>query len=135
MNVCTLIGRLTADPDLKYTSGQNQIAIATFTLAVDRMVKAGQQKQADFIRIKVFGKTAENCDRFLSKGSKCGVIGSIQTGDYEKEGRKIYYTEVIARNVEFLDSRGERNDSLENVQPPQLPDSGFQEISDEDIPW
>jgi single-strand DNA-binding protein len=135
MNVCTLIGRLTSDPDLKYTSGQNQIAIATFTLAVDRMVKAGQQKQADFIRIKVFGKTAENCDRFLSKGSKCGVIGSIQTGDYEKEGRKIYYTEVVARNVEFLDSRGERNDSLENVQPPQLPDSGFQEISDEDIPW
>lgn len=135
MNVCTLIGRLTSDPDLKYTSGQNQIAIATFTLAVDRMVKAGQQKQADFIRIKVFGKTAENCDRFLSKGSKCGVIGSIQTGDYEKEGRKIYYTEVIARNVEFLDSRGERNDFVENVQPPQLPDSGFQEISDEDIPW
>ena len=125
MNVCTLIGRLTSDPDLKYTSGQNQIAIATFTLAVDRMVKAGQQKQADFIRIKVFGKTAENCDRFLSKGSKCGVIGSIQTGDYEKE--------VIARNVEFLDSRGERNDFVENVQPPQLP--GFQEISDEDIPW
>lgn len=135
MNVCTLIGRLTSDPDLKYTSGQNQIAIATFTLAVDRMVKAGQQKQADFIRIKVFGKTAENCDRFLSKGSKCGVIGSIQTEDYEKEGRKIYYTEVIARNVEFLDSRGKRNDSIENVQPPQLPDSGFQEISDEDIPW
>lgn len=97
MNSVNLIGGLTRDPEVKYTSGAEPIAVCTFTVAIIRM-KDG----ADFPRIKCFGKTAESCGKYLAKGSKVGIVGRIQTGSYEKDGQKFYTTDVIADRVEFL---------------------------------
>jgi single-strand DNA-binding protein len=102
MNNVVLIGRLTKDPDVRYT--QDQMAIANFTLAVDRQVQAGKEKQADFIRITVFGKQAESCEKYLAKGRMVGIQGSLRTGSYQsKDGATVYTTEVAAYRVEFLD--------------------------------
>ena len=108
MNEVVLIGRLTRDPEIRYTN--SQMAICTFTLAVDRPFSRNRQEggqTADFIRITVFDRQAENCSRYLSKGSQAAVQGRIQTGSYvNKEGRTVYTTDVVANRVEFLGSRG-----------------------------
>lgn len=136
MNSVVLIGRLTKDPELRYTTGSNQMAVANFTLAVDRVVKQGQDKQADFIRITVFGKQAENCDRYLAKGNKAAVQGRIQTGSYtDRDGKTVYTTDVIADRVEFIGNsqnsgRSENRASENNAIP-----EGFQAVSDDDIPF
>ena len=102
MNNVTLIGRLTADPVLRYT--QSNMAVASFTLAVDRQVKKDEEKDADFIRINVFGRQAENCDRYLAKGYRACIEGRIHTGSYKnKNGDTVYTTDVVANHVEFLD--------------------------------
>jgi single-strand DNA-binding protein len=101
MNSVILIGRLTKDPELRYIP-ESQNAVATFTLAVDRPF--AKEKQADFIRIVVYGKQAENCERFLTKGKLTAVQGRIQPGSYKnKEGATVYTTDVIADRVEFLE--------------------------------
>ena len=101
MNSVILIGNLARDPELRYSTGMNQTAICRFTIAVNDGY--GERERTSFIPIVVFGKSAENCDRFLSKGRKVAVNGRIQTGSYtNKEGNKVYTTEVIANNVEFL---------------------------------
>ena len=107
MNSVILIGNLTRDPELRYSTGMNQTAICRFTVAVNdrkRNQQTGEwEDNASFIPIVVFGKQAENCDRYLAKGRKVAVSGRIQTGSYtNKEGNKVYTTEVIANNVEFL---------------------------------
>ena len=103
MNSVVLIGRLTRDPEIRYTSG-TQMAVATFTVAIDRPVRAGGEKQTDFPRITVFGKQAENCERYLAKGRLVGVQGRIQTGSYQnKDGVTVYTTDVVADRVEFLE--------------------------------
>ncbi len=102
MNVVVLIGRLTRDPELRYT--QNQDAVCTFTLAVDNPYS--KDSKADFIRITVFGKQAENCSRYLAKGSQAGVEGRIRTGSYQnKNGDTVYTTDVYANRVQFLGGR------------------------------
>lgn len=107
MNEVVLIGRLARDPEIRYTA--SQMAICTFTLAVDRPFSRNRQEgaqTADFIRITVFDRQAENCSRYLSKGSQAAVQGRIQTGSYvNKEGRTVYTTDVVANRVEFLGSR------------------------------
>lgn len=101
MNSVVLIGRLANDPELSYTPN-NQTAVCRFTLAVNRMRK---EDGADFIRITVWGKQAENCDRYLSKGRQAAIHGRIQTGSYtNRDGAKVYTTEVVASSVEFLGS-------------------------------
>ena len=97
MNRVELIGRLTRDPELRYTNDQK--AVCKFTLAVNRN---GKDAGADFIRIQVWDKSAENCEKYLSKGSMVGVEGRITTSQYEKEGKKQTMTEVRADRVEFL---------------------------------
>jgi single-strand DNA-binding protein len=137
MNNVILIGRLTKDPELKYTTGQEQTAIANFTLAVDRPRKQGQEKQADFIRITVFGRQAENCDKYLAKGRQAAVSGRIQTGSYvNKDGQTVYTTDVIANSVEFLSSgqSAQGNQSTQNSQQTAIPE-GFSAISDDDVPF
>lgn len=103
MNRVILTGRLTRDVELRYTA--QGMAVANFTLAVDR-VKKDDERKADFPRVTVFGKTAENVERYLSKGSLVGIEGSITTGQYtDKNGSVIYTTDVIADRVEFLEKR------------------------------
>lgn len=131
MNNVILIGRLTKDPELRYTAG-TQMAVATFTVAIDRPVKAGSEKQTDFPRVTVFGKTAENCEKFLTKGRLVGVQGRLQTGSYtNKDGVTVYTTDVAADRVEFLEwgDRPKSNMPAENIEP-----SGFAYI-DDDIPF
>lgn len=103
MNQVWLIGRLTRDPDLRYT--ESNLAVARFSVAVDRMPgRDGQDKGTDFPNVVVFGRQAENCNQYLSKGRKVSILGRIQTGSYtNKEGKKVYTTDVVANRVEFLD--------------------------------
>lgn len=111
MNICSLIGRLTADPKMSYIGG-SQMAICKFTLAVDRN---GKDKGADFPRVTVFGKQAESCEKYLAKGRQVGIVGRIQTGGYEKsDGTKVYTTDVIADRVEFL-SGGEKREAQTSI--------------------
>ena len=105
MNHVVLIGRLTKRPEVRYTG--NEMAIARFSLAVDRYSK--EEKKADFINIVVFGKQAENCERYLDKGRQVAVQGRIQTGSYKTQtGETRYTTDVVADRVEFL-SGGDRS--------------------------
>ena len=128
-NLVFLIGRLTRDPEVRYTSS-TQTAVCQFTLAIDRPVKAGAEKQTDFPRVTVFGKQAENCERFLSKGRLVGVQGRLQTGSYtDKNGNTVYTTDVVADRVEFLE-RAEKSEAREAEPVPQ----GFAAV-DEDIPF
>jgi len=112
MNVVMVIGRLVRDPELKYANSGT--AIGNFTVAVDRYAKAGEEKKADFIKVVCFGKTSENVAKFLSKGSECAVEGSIQTGSYEKDGRTVYTTEVLANRVQFIGGKAQ-NGSVSEV--------------------
>ena len=101
MNSIILIGRLTKDPDLRYTQAGK--AVCSFTLAVDRPY-SGDKKEADFINIVVWNKVGENCAQYLSKGRKVAVQGRLQIRSYEDDkGYKKYITEVVANSVEFLD--------------------------------
>ena len=131
-NLVFLIGRLTKDPEVRYTSG-TQMAVCTFTLAIDRPVKAGAEKQTAFPRVTVFGKQAENCERFLAKGRLVGVQGRLQTGSYtNRDGATVYTTDVVADRVEFLE-RAEKSEAREAEPVPQ----GFAAVdeSEFDIPF
>jgi single-strand DNA-binding protein len=102
MNSVVLIGRLARDPELSYTSN-SQTPMCRFTLAVDRPRRNGEDAGADFLRVVVFGRQAETCDRYLSKGRQAAVHGRIETGSYKnREGVTVYTTDIIADRVEFL---------------------------------
>lgn len=104
MNTVQLVGRLTRDPDVKYTDGGS--TIARFTLACDRRFKREGEDNADFISGVAFGKTAEFIEKYFVKGQRMGLNGRIQTGSYtNQEGTKVYTTDVIAENVEFVESK------------------------------
>ena len=106
MNSVILIGRLARDPELSYTPN-TQTAVCKFTLAVDRPRRQGEDQGADFLRITVFGRQAETCDRYLSKGRQAAVHGRIETGSYKnREGVTVYTTDIIADRVEFLGGSG-----------------------------
>lgn len=108
MNSVQLLGRLARDPEVRYTDGG--ATIASFTLAVDRRFKQENGETADFISCKAFGKTAEFIEKYFGKGKKLALNGRIQTGSYtNKEGAKVYTTEVIVENVEFVESKGAEN--------------------------
>lgn len=103
MNSVMLIGRLTRDPEVRYTSG-SQMAVANFTLAIDRPARQGEERKADFPRVVVFGRQAETCEKYLAKGRLVAVEGRIQTGSYQnRNGDTVYTTDVVASRVEFLE--------------------------------
>ena len=150
MNSVVLIGRLTRDPEIRYIS-ESQMAVATFTVTIDRPVRSGQEKKTDFPRVTVFGRQAENCERFLAKGRLVGVQGRIQTGSYtNKDGVTVYTTDVVADRVEFLEwgdrnegGGGYQNQGRSQQQPSRqepadsdmgVPE-GFQALQDDDIPF
>jgi len=133
MNNVVLIGRLTKAPEVRYTP-DSQMAVASFTLAIDRPTQKDKEKQTDFPRVTVFGKSAENCERFLDKGRLVGVQGRIQTGSYKnKEGVTVYVTDVVADRVEFLEW-GDKEDKPKEKQDSQIPE-GFSAVDDTDIPF
>ncbi len=136
MNKSILIGRLTKDPELTYTN--TGTAIARFSLAVDRQTK---DKGADFINIVVFNKQAENCNKYLHKGQKTAIEGHIHTGSYDKDGRKVYTTEVVADRVEFIEWANDDNNNQATMNSGQATQSNepswmdsFSEAED-DIPF
>lgn len=140
INISIIIGRLTRDPDLRYIPNSNT-AVTKFNVAVDRGLSKEKKAEAeqkgyptaDFINVTVWGKMAENCANFLSKGRLVGIQGRIQTGKYDdKDGKTIYTTEVVASNVEFLewgDKKQETNQGLNDIP------SGFQPSDNDDIPF
>lgn len=144
MNSVILIGRLARDPELSYTPN-TQTAVGRFTIAVDRPRRDGEDQGADFIRITVWGRQAETCDRYLSKGRQVAVHGRIQTGSYkDRNGETVYTTDVVADRVEFLGSAGGENSASggRNQQngttaqsAPQNGDFGGFTTMDEDVPW
>ena len=143
MNLAIIIGNLTKDPELKYSTGQNQTAVCKFSVAVTDGY--GDKEQTSYIPVVVFGKQGENCERFLAKGSKTCVRGRIQTGSYtNKEGRKVYTTDLIADKVEFLSHKdnGERQQPAQQHVQEQMPEPvqemmpvGFEAVTEEDIPF
>jgi len=116
MNKVFLVGRLTRDPELRYT-GSN-LATMRCAIAVDRQfVREGEERGADFINIVAFGNRAETMSKYLTKGSQIAIDGRIQTGSFDgQDGKKVYTTDVIVENFQFLDSKGSRN--MDNVDMP-----------------
>lgn len=120
MNKVTLMGRLTRDPEIRYTS-QNNILVCQFTLAVNRPFAKDGQVDVDFINIVAWNKTGEFCSKYFVKGQKVAVCGKLQTRNYEdKDKKKVYVTEVIAEEVYFADSKKDNGTSNQDV-PTDLP--------------
>lgn len=113
MNKAILIGRLTRDPEVRYTQGENAMAIARFTLAVDRRFKkSGDTQEADFIGCVAFGKQAEFVEKYFRQGMKMVLSGRIQTGSYtNKDGVKVYTTDVVADDIEFAESKNSNSEA------------------------
>lgn len=138
MNKTILIGRLTKDPELRYTP--NGIAVANFTIAVNRPFAKEGDQQADFINCVVWRRLAENLANYQRKGNQIAVEGRIQTRSYEnQEGKRVYVTEVVADNIQYLDSKNSEkstqqqridvmNEQIEKVAEPA-------DINDEDLPF
>lgn len=106
MNKVILIGRLCADPEVRYSQNQNQTAVARYRLAVDRRFKREGEQTADFISCVTFGKVAEFAEKYLLQGTKIAITGRIQTGSYtNKDGQKIYTTDIVVEEQEFAESK------------------------------
>lgn len=137
MNKANLLGRLTRDPEIRYSQGNDQMAIARYTLAVDRRFKRDGEQAADFISCVAFGKAAEFTEKYLKKGTKIAVTGRIQTGSYtNRDGQKVYTTDVVIEEQEFAESKAAA--SGENEQPSSCDPQGFMSIPDgieDDLPF
>ena len=150
MNSVSLIGRLTRDPDVRY-GNESQTAVARFSIAIDRMPGRNGEKQTDFPNIVCFGKTAELVEKYMTKGRLVVITGRLQTGSYtNKDGQKVFTTDVVADRVEFLD-RGDRQENSgfgggsnygggNYAQPAPAPaqssaPEGFTALTDDDIPF
>lgn len=144
MNKVILMGRLTRDPEVRYSSGDNATAVARYSIAVDRRFKKpGDEQTADFINCVVFGKGAEFAEKYLHKGTKIVVTGRIQTGSYtNKDGVKVYTTDVVVEEQEFAESKSAAENNgfaASNAQPaPSAAPDGFMKIPDgidEELPF
>lgn len=124
MNKVILMGRLARDPEVRYTQGEQAMAVARYTLAVDRRGK-NQENSADFIQCVAFGKAGEFAERYLHKGTKIVLTGRIQTGSYtNKEGQRIYTTDVVAEDQEFAEGKNAESGGTYSNQPAPAPQSG-----------
>lgn len=136
MNRVILMGRLTRDPEVRYTSGENSMAVARYTLAIDRAIKKQGEQSADFINCVAFSKAAEFAEKYFRQGMRVLVSGRIQTGSYtNKEGQKVYTTEVIIDTQEFADSKGASDGSSSyqastRPSPSSASTDGFMNIPD-----
>ena len=133
MNKVILMGRLTRDPDVRYSAGEKQMSIARYTLAVDRRFKRDGEPDADFIGCVAFGKSAEFAEKYLKQGTKVCVTGRIQTGSYtNKDGVKVYTTDVVIEDCEFAESKNaSANSGFSQARPePEAAGDGFMNIPD-----
>jgi len=148
MNKVILMGRLTRDPEVRYSQGANSLAIARYTLAVDRRFRREGEATADFIGCVAFGKQAEFAERYLRQGVKIAVTGRIQTGSYtNRDGQKVYTTDVVVEEQEFAESKGNAdvnrgNSGFQTAAPAPAPafdaGDGFMNIPDgidEELPF
>lgn len=146
MNKVILMGRLTRDAEVRYSQGDNSLAIARFSLAVDRRYKKdGEEQTADFISCVAFGKTGEFLEKFGHKGTKFVIEGRIQTGSYtNKDGQKVYTTDVVVENAEFAESKSAASGNAggfapaDRPAPSQAAGDGFMNIPDgldEELPF
>ena len=137
MNKVILMGRLTRDPEVRYT--QSNTAVASFSIAVNRrFVKQGEERKADFINIVAWNQTAEFVSKYFKKGQQVGIIGRIQTRNYDDaDGKKVYVTEVVAEEVYFADSRrdGDAAAMFSDNAADAVDDSEFQVTSGDDLPF
>lgn len=148
MNKAMLIGRLTRDPEIRYSQGENSTAVARFTLAVDRRFKRAGDQDADFIGCVCFGKQAEFVEKYFRQGMKMVAVGRIQTGSYtNRDGQKVYTTDVVVEEIEFAESKsnnsasGYQNSGNQNdfkPEPSSAMGDGFMNIPDgidEELPF
>ena len=149
MNKVILMGRLTRDPEVRYSAGENALAIARYTLAVDRRFRRDGEASADFIQCVSFGRTAEFAEKYFRQGLKIAVTGRIQTGSYtNRDGQKVYTTEVVVEEQEFAESKaaaanynGNRDgyqQAPSRPEPTQAAGDGFMNIPDaieEELPF
>lgn len=149
MNKVILMGRLTRDPEVRYSQGDNATAIAKFTLAVERRIKRDNEASADYINCVSFGKSAEFAEKYFHKGTKIVIVGRIQTGSYtNKDGQKVYTTNIVIEEQDFAESKvasqqnnqaGEqsRSSSQQRQQPKAQEESdGFMSADDgEELPF
>ncbi len=147
MNKVVLMGRLTKDPSVRYSQGDNPLAVARFTLAVDRRFRrqseGGDDQTADFISCVAFGKQGEFVEKYAHKGTKFALSGRIQTGRYtNKDGQTVYTTDVVVEEIEFAESKGSQNasegGSSSGTPAPSGADDGFMNVPDEideDLPF
>ncbi|RHV71031.1 MULTISPECIES: single-stranded DNA-binding protein [Clostridia] len=141
MNKVIMMGRLTRDPEVRYSQGENPTAISRFTVAVDRRFHREGEQTADFIGCVAFGRQAEFAEKYLRKGTKIALIGRIQTGSYtNREGQKIYTTDVVVEELEFAESKA-ASEHAGNITPADTPaqsNDGFMNIPDgidEELPF
>ena len=144
MNKVILMGRLTRDPDVRYSQGEKSMAIARYTLAVDRKFKREGEQTADFISCVCFGRAAEFAEKYFRQGLRITISGRIQTGSYtNKDGNKVYNTDVVVEEQEFAESKGSGGsgdrqvaEQQSNIQSPES--DGFMNIPDgidEELPF
>ena len=138
MNKVFLIGRLTKDIELKYTTSNK--AVGTTSIAVNRPKQKDKEQEADFINVVLWGNNAENCSKYIRKGSRIAIEGRIQSRSYDTEnGQKRYVFEVVAENVEFLDSKKQNSETQSSVQNNPYEEMGNQvsvDFQDEEgYPW
>ena len=138
MNKVILMGRLCADPEVRYSQNQNQTAVARYRLAVDRRFKREGKQTADFISCVAFGKAAEFAEKYLRQGTKIAITGRIQTGSYtNREGQKVYTTDVVVEEQEFAESKG-ASGNIEGSAPQATDPDGFMSLPDgidEELPF
>lgn len=135
MNKWLGLGRLTRDPDIRYTNGEEQMCVARYTVAIDRKVKKEGQQNADFVSCVAFGKNGEFAEKYLKKGTKIAVEGRIQTGSYiNKDGQKVYTTDIVVESQEFAESKK----TSEGQEEPTETNDGYIDIPEgieQDLPF
>lgn len=148
MNKVILMGRLTRDPEVRYSQGDNATAIARFTLAVDRRIKRDNEASVDYINCVSFGRSAEFAEKYFHKGTKIVIVGRIQTGSYtNKDGQKVYTTDIVIEEQDFAESKAASqqnnsgnaqnasNNQLAQQPKPQTSPDGFMSADDEGLPF
>ena len=140
MNKVVLVGRLTRDPEVRYSQGDSSTAVARYTLAVDRRFKRDNEPSADFIPCVVFGRSGEFAEKYFRQGMRVSVSGRIQTGSYtNKDGQKVYTTDVVVEENEFAESKRSDDNAPASSAPTPMPGgNGFMNIPDgidEELPF